>query len=108
MARIFYENRIWGAAYVEHRGKDPFLKLFSIGVVNQESCFTCLFRNKSSADIRLGDYWGNRFKDNEEGVSIVIVNSSCGQEMLDAICSTITITKQNRSIWSATHRLRIP
>jgi len=95
MARVFYKNRIGRAAYVEHRGKDPFLKLFSIGVVNQESCFTCLFRNKSTADIRLGDYWGNRFKDNEEGVSMVIVNSSRGQEMLDAICSTITITKHD-------------
>ena len=66
-----------------------------MGVVNQESCFTCPFRNKSSADIRLGDYWGNRFKDNEEGVSMVIVNSSRGQEILDAIRDEITITKQD-------------
>ncbi len=84
-----------GTAYVEHRGKDPFLKLFSMGVVNQESCFTCPFRNKSSADIRLGDYWGNRFKDNEEGVSMVIVNSSRGQEILEATCDEITITRQD-------------
>lgn len=84
-----------GTAYVEHRGKDPFLKLFSMGVVNQESCFTCPFRNKSSADIRLGDYWGNRFKDNEEGVSMVIVNNSIGQEILNAIRDEITITKQD-------------
>lgn len=66
-----------------------------MGVVNQESCFTCPFRNKSSADIRLGDYWGNRFKDNEEGVSMVIVNSSRGQEILDAIRDEITITRQD-------------
>lgn len=84
-----------GTAYVEHRGKDPFLKLFSMGVVNQESCFTCPFRNKSSSDIRLGDYWGNRFKDNEEGVSMVIVNSSFGQEILDSIHDEITITRQD-------------
>lgn len=84
-----------GTAYVEHKERDPFLKLFSMGVVNQESCFTCPFRNKSSADIRLGDYWGNRFKDNEEGVSMVIVNSSRGQEILDAIRDEITITKQD-------------
>lgn len=84
-----------GTAYVEHKERDPFLKLFSMGVVNQESCFTCPFRNKSSADIRLGDYWGNRFKDNEEGVSMVIVNSSRGQEILDAIRDEITITRQD-------------
>ena len=51
-----------GTAYVASREKDPFLKLFSMGVVNQESCFTCPFRNETSADIRLGDYWGERFK----------------------------------------------
>ena len=85
-----------GTAYVEHKERDPFLKLFSMGVVNQESCFTCPFRNKSSADIRLGDYWGNRFKDNEEGVSMVIVNSSRGQEILDAIRDEITITRQDK------------
>ena len=92
----YYMHIIGGVtAYVEHKERDPFLKLFSMGVVNQESCFTCPFRNKSSADIRLGDYWGNRFKDNEEGVSMVIVNSSRGQEILDAIRDEITITRQD-------------
>lgn len=48
--------------YIVGVDNDPFLKLFILGVVNQKSCFTCPFRNKTVADIRLGDYWGHRFQ----------------------------------------------
>ena len=84
-----------GTTYVESREKDPFLKLFSMGVVNQESCFTCPFRNRTSADIRLGDYWGERFKNNEDGVSMVLVNGIRGLALLNAISDKVTINRQN-------------
>ena len=82
-------------AYVKSRGKDPFLKLFSLGVVNQETCFTCPFRNQTAADIRLGDYWGERFKDNESGVSMVLISSSRGLDIFNAISDRATIYKQD-------------
>jgi hypothetical protein len=84
-----------GVAYVENRKKDPFLKLFSMGVVNQESCFTCPLRNKTSADIRLGDYWGERFEKNEDGVSMVLVNGRRGSLLINAISDKVTINKQD-------------
>lgn len=84
-----------GTAYVASREKDPFLKLFSMGVVNQKSCFTCPFRNKTSADIRLGDYWGERFKNNEDGVSMVLINGSRGLALLNAVSDKVTINKQD-------------
>ena len=80
-----------GTAYVASREKDPFLKLFSMGVVNQESCFTCPFRNETSADIRLGDYWGERFKNNEDGVSMVLINGSRGLALLKKINQVLVI-----------------
>ena len=43
-----------GTAYVASREKDPFLKLFSMGVVNQESCFTCPFRNETFDWVTIG------------------------------------------------------
>ena len=55
--------------YVCSRETDPFLKLFSMGVLNQKECYTCKFRNSSAADIRLGDYWGNRYQNSEKGFS---------------------------------------
>ena len=84
-----------GTAYVKSREKDPFLKLFSLGVVNQETCFTCPFRNQTAADIRLGDYWGERFKDNESGVSMVLISSSRGLDIFNAISDRATIYKQD-------------
>lgn len=84
-----------GTAYVESREKDPFLKLFSMGVVNQEACFTCPFRNKTSADIRLGDYWGERFKNNEDGVSMVLISGNRGLTLLNDIRDRIIINKQD-------------
>lgn len=83
-----------GTAYVESRERDPFLKLFSMGVVNQEACFTCQYRNKTSADIRLGDYWGERFRNNEDGVSMVLANGNRGLALINAISAGITINRQ--------------
>ena len=67
--------------YVCNRNKDPFLKLFSMGVLNQKECFTCQYRNKSQADIRLGDYWGERYRKSEEGYSMVLINNSKGDKV---------------------------
>ena len=63
--------------------------------VNQESCFTCPFRNETSADIRLGDYWGERFKNNEDGVSMVLINGSRGLALLNAVSDKVTINRQD-------------
>lgn len=74
---------------------DPFLKLFTLGVVNQKSCFTCPFRNKTSADVRLGDYWGPRFERTEEGVSMILVNTEKGRKLIDAIKIQTYISTQD-------------
>lgn len=60
-----------------------------MGVVNQESCLTCPFRNKTSADIRLGDYRGERFKNNEDGVFMVLING------MNAVSDKVTINRQD-------------
>lgn len=67
--------------YVASRKKDPFLKIFSMGVMNQKECFTCQYRNKSEADIRLGDYWGERYKKSEKGYSMTLLNSYKGEKI---------------------------
>ena len=85
----YFMNIKGGTAYAASREKDPFLKLFSMGVVNQESCLTCPFRNKTSADIRLGDYRGERFKNNEDGVFMVLING------MNAVSDKVTINRQD-------------
>lgn len=69
--------------YICNRKKDPFLKLFSMGVLNQKECFSCQYRNSSFADIRLGDFWGERFQNSEKGYSMVLVLSQKGKDIIN-------------------------
>lgn len=41
--------------------------------------------DKSSADIRICDLWGNTYKDNEDGVSGVVAFTSKGNDILKSI-----------------------
>lgn len=81
--------------YIAEVNNDPFLKLFTMGVVNQESCFSCPFRNQTAADIRLGDYWGSRFLENEKGVSMVLVNTEIGSELINSIKTQANVSIQD-------------
>lgn len=40
--------------------------------------------NRSSADIRIGDAWGNEYKDNEKGISALIAFTAKGQEIISS------------------------
>lgn len=78
---IYYANR----EYIRSGKKDPFLKLFSMGVLNQKECFTCPMRNESAADIRLGDFWGKRYENSEEGYSMVLLLTDKGRRYFDSL-----------------------
>lgn len=71
--------------YVNKKEKDPFLKLFTMGVVNQECCFTCKYRNHSAADLRLGDYWGEKYKNTEDGVSMLLIGTDSGKGFVEKL-----------------------
>lgn len=47
-------------------------------------CYECKFKGvKSKADIRVGDYWGDKYKDNKTGVSCCVVLTQYGQEVME-------------------------
>lgn len=64
--------------------KDIFYKLFLGDYCLGKACYhNCKFKmEKSSADIRVGDMWGQLYKDNKEGVSAVLAMSRRGYEIL--------------------------
>lgn len=68
-----------------HQNKDPFFLSFEQCLCFSHSCYECPWRDKSAADIRIGDYWGKRFENDEKGVSEVIVMSEKGKSIIDAI-----------------------
>lgn len=66
---------------------DYFYKLFLHDVCLGRACYKdCKYKyDKSSADIRIGDFWGNEYCDNEEGVNAIIAFTDKGDELLKYI-----------------------
>ena len=63
---------------------DPFYRLFLSDTCLGKACYDkCKFKyDHSSADIRIGDLWGNTYKENEDGVSAAIAFTDKGNEVL--------------------------
>lgn len=61
---------------------DPFFRLFDTGVCYMSSCYECRWRVDSEADIRLADYWGPRFADDNTGVNMLICFTDKGLDTL--------------------------
>ena len=76
-------------SYIESRRSqgDMFYSLFLGDCCLGKQCFEkCKYKyDRSSADIRIGDLWGNTYKDNEDGVSCAIAFTEKGDEVLKHI-----------------------
>ena len=66
---------------------DVFYKLFLGGIALGPQCEKdCKYKyDSSSADIRIGDFWGNTYKENEKGVSAVVAFSEKGVKLIEAL-----------------------
>lgn len=78
--------------YVKNEFEDVFYSFFKNGLCNMEACFECPYRDKSKADIRLGDYWGNRFAKDKTGVSMVIPITMKGEQVIGQIQKECNVT----------------
>lgn len=72
--------------------------LYFRGYTIRESCYVCPFTNlRRVSDITLGDFWGwhnisDEFND-EKGISLLLVNSSIGANLIDEIAQSNFIQK---------------
>ena len=66
---IYNDNFI--ASFYESQNKDPYFLAFEHGFCYAKSCYECPWRDKSAADLRIGDYWHKRYNKNDTGVSMV-------------------------------------
>lgn len=84
--------------YSELLYNDSYMKGFLNNLYLRQSCHECIYKKYSSgADITMADAWGidevnNSFFDSR-GVSIAIVNTNKGKELLQKIISNFEITK---------------
>lgn len=74
--------------------EDPFFTLFFDNVILGRSCYDCYLRSTLTyVDIRLGDFWGDEYDLNNEGVSAVVTITPKGKELFETIKPSI-ISKQ--------------
>lgn len=76
--------------------KDIFFDYFLGNRCLSKACYDdCVFKQlSSSADLRVGDLWGGKYMDNEQGVSGVLALSVRGLELLKA-SETLFISKED-------------
>lgn len=74
--------------------KNTFYQYFFDNILLNKACFKCEVRKAySSADIRLGDFWGKRYIKNREGISLVLVLTEKGKKLLKEINSIEILEK---------------
>lgn len=71
--------------YINNEAKDNFYSFFRHGLCYMDSCYDCPYRERSAADLRIGDYWGDTFIKDKYGMSMVIANSNSGNTLLDEL-----------------------
>ena len=74
-----------GQVYKKEERKDDFYAFFRRGLCYMESCSDCPYRERSVADLRMGDYWGDKFAHDKQGVSMVIANTAVGNELINTL-----------------------
>ena len=73
-------------SYKESSEGDLFYHAFFDNVLFSKACFDCPVRKEiSKADIRLGDYWGKRYQNRDDGVSAVLLLTEEGKDFFQKI-----------------------
>lgn len=78
--------------------QDLMMKIFLKNFYLRPSCYNCLFKNiNRQADITLGDFWGIQYilpeMDDNQGTSLLIVNSVKGEKVFEEISKCIKYKK---------------
>ena len=77
-----------------HQRRDPYFLMFEAGQCYAGCCYECPWRAASAADVRMADYWGPRFKDDETGVSMALAMTARGREVVDGLRGCGDVSEQ--------------
>ena len=80
----------------------PYLYFFSKGWIYRDNCYSCKYTcQHRPADITLGDYWGIEKQhpeylgkngwDESKGISVIIINSTKGQVLIDGLTDALEL-----------------
>ena len=77
--------------------KDPYGKMFIRNNGLRNSCYKCVFKESSLADITLADAWGieksHPDMDDDKGASLMILNSQKGRQLVMLLSSKIKLNQ---------------
>jgi hypothetical protein len=77
--------------YIKSAQSD-FYKAFLDNILLNKACYTCDVRKeKSVADIRLGDFWGKKYMSDDKGVSAVLLLTKEGEELFNSLKDNIEV-----------------
>jgi len=83
-----------GNEYRQNRFNDMFYAFLLRRVPYMEACYNCEFRTDViSSDIRLGDFWGPKYKGWDDGVELVTLMSERGKLAWDDVKDYFTYKK---------------
>lgn len=75
---------------------NEFYNMFFCNQLLNNSCIDCLLRSTLAyTDIRLGDFWGEKYKNNKKGVSGVSLVTPVGKLLFDDIKKQLEYESQN-------------
>lgn len=83
--------------YTRSEKKDLFYRFFELGHCYMSSCYECNYRTSTTSDLRMGDYWGPRYKDDKNGVSMVIAMTANGEKILQELNSLYKIQLEKKN-----------
>ena len=100
--------------YSDYAVNNPYLRAFITDHCLRPSCYNCKYKLDSGSDITLGDFWGiDKIAPelyDEDGVSIVIINTQKGAELMPykkfvtKEVSYQNAIQYNRAITSSSHK----
>ena len=80
--------------YTQPASNDMYYKLYGSALCFRDSCYNCDRKlNKVFSDIRIGDFWGDRFLADEKGVSLIFGVTSKGKEILNELNNVIELSQ---------------
>jgi coenzyme F420-reducing hydrogenase beta subunit len=78
-----------GKTYYGSREREPFWHVYFENVLLGDACMTCRLRKERSlADLRIGDYWGKRYQSRSDGVSAAFACTEKGRAAMDELISS--------------------
>ncbi len=84
-----------GKELVQHKSRNEYFLMYESKNCYGKACYECRWRSHSSADLRLGDYWGDKFADDKTGVSMVLSMNETGEKLMKMLSPYGAISKES-------------